>query len=368
MRFDSVPATELRRRLLSTAAASSTIVYGAAASSATVYGAAASSTIVYGAAASTTPLSLVDGHLPVALLALVMRTYLAYFRTLTGAVAIELYATEMQEAALDRLGLRSRLAAYHVPWQKRAPNLARLVATSHPRPITATVHAYEWASHFHRAETGRWLSETPGALEALIGRTQPTTDELMLLDQAAANRLTILFETVVDRELYARLTAINQSRETYLFRRLDFARRLRDAWLARHGHGNEAELPVGVVFNAWHIVIETRGPDIVRWLREGRTVAEIQESLYPLLERYYLATENMVRRIYVGNSRAWELRLPEILQRGRFLDPKGVVPELQLLRRILHDQPELADAITLSASPQSALFSGRLATGSWRQS
>jgi len=330
MCFDSVPDTELRRHLLDRAAA------------------------------STTPLSLVDGHLPVALLALVMRTYLAYFRTLTGAVAIELYATEMQEAALDRLGLRSRLVAYHVPWQKRAPNLARLVASPHPRPITATVHAYEWASHFHRAETGRWLSETPGALEALIAHTEPTADELLLLDQAAENRLTILFETVVDRELYARLAALNQSRETYLFRRLDFVRRLRDAWLARHGH-SEAELPVGVVFNAWHIVIEARGQEIARWLREEWTAAEIRDNLYPLLERYYLATENMVRRVYVGNSRPWELRLPEILQRGRFLDPRGVVPELRLLRQILHHQPDLADAITLSASPQSALFSGRLA-------
>jgi len=320
------------------------------------------------AAVSTTPLSLVDDHLPVALLTLVMRTYLACFRTLTGAVAIELYATEMQEAALDRLGLRSRLVAYHVPWQKRVPNLARLVATPHTRPITATVHAYEWASCFHRAETGQWLPETPGALEALIAHTEPTADELALLDQAAENRLTILFESVVDRELYARLAAINQSRETYLFRRLDFARRLRDTWLARHGHGNEAELPVGVVFNPWHIVIEARGPEVARWLREGRTAAEIRDDLYPLLERYYLATEGMIRRIYVGNSRPWELRLPETLQRGRFLDPEGVVPELKLLRRILHDQPELADAITLSASPQSALFSGRLTTGGWRQS
>lgn len=318
------------------------------------------------AAASTTALSLVDNHLPVGLLTLVMRSYLNYFRMVTGASAIELYATEVQEAALDRLGGRSRLVAYHVPWQKQVRNLARLVARPHRRPITATVHAYEWVEHIHSTETGRWLSETPGALEALVVQTEPTATELAVLDQAAENGITILFETVVDWELYPYLATGGQSREGYLFRRLDYARRLRDAWLARQCNG--AEAPVGVVFNPWHLAMEARGPELDLWLRQGRSAGEIRERLYPLLERYFVAAEDMVQRFYVGNSRAWEVRLPKILQRGRFLDPEGIVPELELLRRALRDQPDLAGSITLEASPQSALFSGHLMNGSWGSS
>jgi len=302
---------------------------------------------------------MVDARLPDALLDLVLKSYLHYYRALTSAVAIELYATEKQEMALDRLGCRSRLVAYHVPWQKRTHNLARLLATSHPRPITATVHAYEWADHIHWLKKGRWLSETPGALNSFITRTKPTEIELTLLEQAAKNQLTILFETVVARELYAPLFAANKSLEAYLFHRLDAVRRLRDAWLARHG-GSEAKVPVGTVLNPWHAAIEMRGSQIKQWLREGLSTNEIRGKLMSLLRSFYHATENTVRRFYVGNSRTWELNLPEALQRGHFFDSKGIIPEFDLLRQVLRDQPELSGAITLEAAPQAALLSGLL--------
>ncbi len=313
------------------------------------------------AAVSTTALALVDHYLPDTLLTLVLRSYLVYFQTLTGARAIELYTTGKQERALDRLGWRTRLVSYHIPWQKEVFNLARLVSTFHPRPVTATIHAYEWVSHFYAQETGRMLFEIPSALGACITTTHPSSAALDLLDEARQNQVIILFETVVDRELYSHLAAIGQSRQTYLFQRLDYVRRLRDAWLARHP--GEAAAPVGIVLNPWHAAIEMRGPRIIRALREKQPIPQIRQNLLDLLTTFYRATENMVQRFYVGNSRSWELYLPEILQRGHFLDPAGIVPELPLLRQILSVQPELARAITLEASPQSALFSGRLAVG-----
>ncbi len=311
------------------------------------------------AAVSTAPLSLVDPYLPAGILSVVMWKYLEYFRLFTGARAIELYATRSQEAAIDRLGLRSQVVAYHVPWEKHVPNLDRLVNTPHRRPITATVHAYEWACHFHYLQTGEWLEESDTALAAFVARKEPTAAELLFLDRAAENRVIILFETVVDRELYSHLKAINQLREAYLFRRLEFVRRLRAKWLLRHP--GQSDAPVGVVFNPWHIVMEARGAEIRRWLKGGWTAEEIRGCLFGLLERYYHAAEGLVRRFYVGNSRPWELQLPELLQRGHFLDPDGVVPELEVLQQILYLQPDLARAVTLEASPQSAVFSGRLA-------
>ena len=311
------------------------------------------------AAVSTAPLSLVDRFLPVGVLSVVMWKYLEYFRLLTGARAIELYATRSQEAAIDRLGLRERVVAYHVPWEKRVLNLERLVNTPHRQPITATVHAYEWACHFHYLQTGEWLSESSNALAAFVARKIPTEAELLLLDQAAENRVIILFETVVDRELYGYLAAINQLREVYLFRRLEYVHRLRERWLRRHP--DQSDAPVGVVFNPWHIAMEARGPQIRYWLQQGWRAEAVRDFLLLLLERYYCAAEGLVRRFYVGNSRPWELRLPEMLQRGHFLDPAGVVPELELLQRALYLQPELAHAVTLEAAPQSAVFSGRLA-------
>lgn len=312
------------------------------------------------AAVSTTALALVDAHLPLSLLTLVLRGYLGYFRTLTGAQAIELYATHAQETALDRLGYRSRLVAFHVPWSKNVRHLRRLVSTSQSRLISATVHAYEWADCIHHSETGHWLADTPGALQSHLARTVPSEAELALLDEAANNQWVILFETVVDREFYGLLRTTNRSREAFLFHRLDFVRRLRDAWLAQNRNA-DADVPIGIVFNPWHAAIEMRGPAIIQELRDGRPVAEIRAGLASLLERFYTSMEDMVRRFYLGNSRPWELRLPEIVQRGHFLDPRGVIPEVDLLRRALRDQPELADAITLEAAPQAAVFSGRLA-------
>jgi hypothetical protein len=311
------------------------------------------------AAVSTTALAFVPEVLPAWLLALVMRAYLAYFRSLVGAARIELYATLAQQDIAGRLGLRNEVVALHVPWEKRVPNLERLVTTPHRRPITATLHAYEWFGHLYRQETGEWLPEKAETLIPFLTRTEPIAAELDLLDRAAENGLGILFETVVDREFYGILDAIGQSRETYLFQRIEFARRLRDAWLDRHR--NASVMPVGIVLNPWHIAMETHEREIRRWLQEGCTVPEIQTRLYPLLERFYLDCGDLVQRFYVGNSRPWELRLPEALQRGRFLDPKGIVPEWALLQQMLSQRPKLSEAITLEASPQSAVFSGRLA-------
>jgi len=313
------------------------------------------------AAISTTALALVDYYLPEKLLAVVLRSYLIYFQTLTGARAIELYTTSKQERALDMVGGRARLVSYHIPWQKEVLNLARLVSTFHTRPVTATIHAYEWISHFHSQKTGRMLFETPDALEEYLSQTTPSSAELDLLDDAYHNHVSILFETVVDRELYNYLANTGQSRQAYLFQRLDYTRRLRDAWLVRHPGLTVA--PVGIVFNPWHAAIEMRGPQIIQALQQKQPIPEIRQALLDLLTAFYRATENMVQRFYVGNSRSWELHLPEILQRGHFLDPAGVIPELPLLRHILPLQPELARAITLEASPQSALLSGRLAVG-----
>jgi len=312
---------------------------------------------------STTALSLVDTRLPLRLLTAILRVYLTYFRLLTGATLVEVYATEVQEAAIQRLGLGDSVTSYHVPWQKEVRNLARLAGRPHPHRTTATIHAFEWANHFNMQEAGKALDQSQAALEAFVRRTTPVDAELDLLDQAADNGLAILFETVVDRELYAVLQQMGKSREEYLFERVDYVRRLRDAWLNRHGDSESTPMPpVGIVLNPWHAAVEMRGDQITAGMRMGTSSCALRESLLPLLIRYVDTMEGLVCRFYAGNSRPWELRLPEALQRGHFLDPHGVIPELELLRSILRDQPEIANAVTLEASPQSAMLSGRLAT------
>ena len=104
-----------------------------------------------------------------------------------------------------------------------------------------------------------------------------------------------------------------------------------------------------------------RGRQIKEAVWAGTSAEALRESLLYTLSPYVDMMEDLVRRFYVGNSHNWETRLPEILQRGHFLDPRGIIPELELLRAILRDQPDIADAITLEASPQSAIFSGRFA-------
>jgi hypothetical protein len=313
------------------------------------------------AAASTTALAPVDQQLPSSLLTVVMRSYLAYFRTLTGATRIELYATRAQQAIAEKVGLQSHIVAFHVPWQKEVRNLARLAGTAHSRPMKAIIHAYEWANHFHQQSHGCMLYESPGALEAFVQRTQPTEDELTLLDEAAGNNLQILFETVVDRELYDLLHKSNQSREAYLYGRLDYILNLRDAWLERHSaRENDLMPPIGIALNPWHAAMEMRGAELLNSIQKGASDADLRAQLLPDLTAYVQACRQLIRHFYAGNSRRWELRLPEMLQRGRFLDPDGIIPELDLLRIVLRDRPTIADAITLEAPPQSALFSGRL--------
>ncbi|MEM7531870.1 MAG: hypothetical protein AAF639_06835 [Chloroflexota bacterium] len=327
--------------------------------------------ILRNAAASTTALSLVDTKLPPAVLDMTMRAYLAYFRALTGSNAVEIYITHEQEAAMVRLNLMEKVTAYHVPWQKSVGHIERLVQKSHPKPIKAIFHAYEWISHFYGTNLTHhthsdYTESTINAQEiahqvAFLTQTEPTEAELDLLDQAATNHVILVSETVVDRELYTTLARQGISHEQYLFDRLSFLCQLRDRWLMRHGdHQSTPCLPIGVALNPWHVAMEMRGTEIDDALAAGQTAGEVRQMLLPLLTHFYQATEGLVQHFYVGNSRPWELKLPEILQRGRFLDPDGVIPELDILRLVLADDPRIADAVTLEASPQSAIFSGRL--------
>ncbi|MEM7347683.1 MAG: hypothetical protein AAF485_25910, partial [Chloroflexota bacterium] len=117
---------------------------------------------------------------------------------------------------------------------------------------------------------------------------------------------------------------------------------------------------VGLVLNPWHAAIEMQGPRIHEALNQGQSASEIQASLLERLSRFYLSSDHLIKRFYVGNSRPWEMRLPEMVQRGHFLDDHGIIPEMALIRLALQHQPTLVQAITLEAAPQSALLSGRL--------
>ena len=88
-------------------------------------------------AASTTALSVIDTKLPPAALDITIRSYLRWFRSLTGAPRTELYTTAEQEASIKRLGLQERVVGYHLPWQKQVDNLGRLISTPQARPMAA---------------------------------------------------------------------------------------------------------------------------------------------------------------------------------------------------------------------------------------
>lgn len=312
-------------------------------------------TLLACAAASTTALSVVDTRVPALLLDGALRAYLRWFETLAGTTRVELYFTLQQEAAVDRLGLASRITGYHLPWEKGADHLGRLLETHRSRPLGVALHLYEWLAAIDPrvdAVTGQLV---PAVLDAHLLRTEPLAAELDLLERAAAQKLVLLFETVVDREFYDWLTEHGIGREEYLFTRVEAVRRLHAAWWARCP--GRAPAPVGIAFNPWHAAMEMHEADIRRRLRAGTKPEQLALELLPLLERLRAAAGDLIRRFYAGNSRPWDLHLPEMLQRGRFLDPGGIVPELPLLRACLRENPAIADNITLEAPPQAALFS-----------
>ena len=321
------------------------------------------------AAISSTALAVVDQQLPRAALHGILRTYLSYFHRLTGATAVELYATDVQLDLAASTGLDARVVGYHVPWLKGTRQLEKLLAAPRTRPAYATLHFYEWLTHLLTPSSA---ARPPSAalaadelrtaqLDAHLLRTAPLEAELACLDRAADAGLQLIFETVVDREFYDWLAAAGCTRERYLFTRLEALLRLRDAWLLRHGASQSAlTAPIAVGFNPWHAAMEMRGPALADQLTQGVPTADVRnELLLPVLSRYLAATAGLVQRFYAGNSRRWEVRLPEMLQRGRVLDAHGVVPEMPLLHACLQADPTLAQRLTLEAPPQSALLSNR---------
>ncbi|MEW6517769.1 MAG: hypothetical protein AB1439_12800, partial [candidate division FCPU426 bacterium] len=287
-----------------------------------------------------------------------IHTYLDYYKYFTGSRNMEVFASPEQLDMIAK-GELPEPAGYHHAWgDPVVESIDRVLGMKHPGRVSYNIHWPNWDDYFSMKQGGPGVADSRDFLAFHTDRALQADvreEELALLDRASEANVVILMETTIGWRSEQLLDETGRSRADYMRNLIAHVRKLQDAWLARHPGKTAAQAPIGITLNPWHLAMDVYGPEIQQWIAEGLTESEIRGRLLPLLTDFYRQMNGMVQRFYFGNSRLDDMKLPVELQRGRVIDPYGLVPEIEIFRLVMADNPGIVNRTVLEASPQAAV-------------